>query len=84
MFNVRVACQALVDKSHAEYWLQVSAQRLLKVDCAEARHVPDMDKLEGCIEKVGVTATNIVCLFIYFLSSPPLHLSRVLCRPPSI
>eukprot|EP00904_Undaria_pinnatifida_P010304 jgi/Undpi1/6403/HiC_scaffold_20.g08884.m1 len=45
--------KALVDKSHAEYWLQVSAQRLLKVDCAEARHVPDMDKLEGCIEKAS-------------------------------
>lgn len=44
--------QALVEKSHCEYWLQVSAQRLLKVECAEEQHVPDMAKLEGCIDKV--------------------------------
>ncbi|CAM9304009.1 unnamed protein product, partial [Hapterophycus canaliculatus] len=43
--------KALVDKSHGEYWLQVSAQRFLKVECAEARHVPEMAKLEACIEK---------------------------------
>ena len=43
-----------MEKSHGEYWLQVSAQRLLKVECAEARHVADMGKLEVCIEKVCV------------------------------
>lgn len=53
--------QALVEKSHGEYWLQVSAQRLLKVECAEARHVPDMAKLEACIEKVWqIRGPNVV------------------------
>lgn len=54
--------QDLVEKSHGEYWLQVSAQRLLKVECAEAQHVPDMAKLEACIEKVG---TSTVSLLLY-------------------
>lgn len=50
--------QALVDKSHGEYWLQVSAQRLLKVTCAEARHIPDMAKLEECIQKARYKAQH--------------------------
>lgn len=41
-----------MERSHGEYWLQVSAQRLLKVECAEERHVSDMGKLEACIDKV--------------------------------
>ncbi|CAM9617948.1 unnamed protein product [Ectocarpus sp. 12 AP-2014] len=45
--------KALVDKSHGEYWLQVSAQRLLKVECAEARHMADMAKLEARIDKAA-------------------------------
>lgn len=56
MLYVYTTEQALVEKSHGEYWLQVSAQRLLKVECAEVRHVPDMAKLETCIEKVGKDA----------------------------
>ena len=49
-----------MEKSHGEYWLQVSAQRLLKVDCAESRHVPDMGKLEVCIEKVHIKRPELV------------------------
>lgn len=50
-----------MDKSHAEYWLQVSAQRLRTVECAEARHVADMDKLDKCIEKVGQSVGRCNC-----------------------
>eukprot|EP00752_Nemacystus_decipiens_P010334 g9206.t1 len=51
--KLKKRAKALVEKSHGEYWLQVSAQRLLKVECAEASHVPDMSKLEACIEKAS-------------------------------
>ncbi|CAM9680697.1 unnamed protein product [Ectocarpus sp. 6 AP-2014] len=51
--KLKKRAKALVDKSHGEYWLQVSAQRLLKVECAEARHMADMAKLEARIEKAA-------------------------------
>lgn len=61
------AKQALVEKSHGEYWLQVSAQRLLKVECAEAQHVPDMAKLEACIEKVPTARQARVLVWLVWV-----------------
>ncbi|CAM9642038.1 unnamed protein product [Choristocarpus tenellus] len=41
--------QALVEKSHSEYWLQVSSQQLSTVECADESNSQDMKKLESCI-----------------------------------
>lgn len=45
--------QALVDRSHSEYWLEVAGRRLEKVECADDRHMKDMAKLQTGIDQVS-------------------------------
>eukprot|EP00903_Cladosiphon_okamuranus_P010377 g9816.t1 len=86
--KLKKRAKALVEKSHGEYWLQVSAQRLLKVECAEAQHIPDMAKLGVCIEKaakVGAQAQLVQnCRALLKRLTTEVEISRAITGFPNV